>query len=150
VEEPQPGDFAGRPEQRGGAGVRRIRDLGGLAMAMRVMIVIVGPRLDPSLAWLHDHHHFIISSILRSSCSRKWTVIVAVVAVRVVQVAVDEIIDVIAVRNRGVTASCGVDVPGSMAVACVVRRACRRVCRIDGDRALVGVIAVHHVQVTIV
>ena len=50
-------------------------------------------------------------------------VVVAVVAVRVVQVAIDEVIDVVAVRDRGVAAIRPVDVPSFVACAGVARGA---------------------------
>ncbi len=58
-----------------------------------------------------------------SSSLEQWPVVVAVIAVRVVQVAIDEIVDVIAVRHGFVSAARAMDVVGSMTGAAVVRRA---------------------------
>jgi hypothetical protein len=77
-------------------------------------------------------------------------VVVAVAVVRVVEVALDQVVDVIAVRHAGVSAAGAVNVVGGVAGAAVVRRALRRVGRVDGDRVLVDVIAVDVVQVSIV
>jgi hypothetical protein len=77
-------------------------------------------------------------------------VIIAVPAVRVVEMTVDQMIDVIAMGNRGVAAAGGVHVVGWMAVARVLWRALGRVGRIDGDHAFVDVVAVDHVQMPIV
>jgi len=52
-----------------------------------------------------------------------WTVVVAVVAVGVVQVSVDEVVDVIAVGHRLVAAAVLVDVRGIVSTAGVIRRA---------------------------
>lgn len=56
-------------------------------------------------------------------------VIIAVVAVRMMQVAVDEIVDVVAVRHRLVAASRSMDVIFIVAAAIVAGRAAHWVCR---------------------
>jgi hypothetical protein len=72
------------------------------------------------------------------------------VPVGMMQVAVDQIVDVVAVRHRLVPA------PGSMHVArlvtgaAVLRRAAVRIARRDLDHVLVSMIAMRMVQVTIV
>lgn len=75
--------------------------------------------------------------------------VVAVPAVRVVQVPIDEVVDVVAVRDRLVTATGTVDVfgrvPGARAVAAALR-----VRGIHRDHVLVDVIAVRVVQVPVV
>jgi hypothetical protein len=76
--------------------------------------------------------------------------VVAVAVVRVVEVTLDQIIGVIAVRHAGMSARGAVDVVGRVAGAAVVRRALRRVGRVDGDRVLIDVIAVDVMQVPIV
>jgi len=77
-------------------------------------------------------------------------VVVAVVAVRVVQVAADEVIDVVAVRHRLVPAALAVDVADLVAAA-VVRRGTRgRVRGVDRQHVLVDVVAVRVVQVAVV
>jgi len=77
-------------------------------------------------------------------------VIVAVVAVRVVQMTVDEVIDVITVRDGWMPAIRAVRVVRCMPVARMTGRASIRVGPTDGDRALVDVVAVHLVKMTVV
>jgi hypothetical protein len=77
-------------------------------------------------------------------------VIVAVAIVRVVQVVVDEVVDVIAVRHLCVAARRSMHVPGLVPRAHVAGRAALGMRRIDRDRALVHVIAVRVMQVAIV
>lgn len=76
--------------------------------------------------------------------------VVAVVTVRVMQVPVDEVVDVIAVRNRGMPAAGRVNVVTRVAGTLVVGRAVAGVRTTDRDLALVDVVAVHVVQVTVV
>jgi hypothetical protein len=71
------------------------------------------------------------------------------IAVRVMQVAVDEIVDVVAVRHRLVTATRPVDVTGFVAGA-LVRHAAVRVLCIDLDGVLVVVVAVGAVEMAVV
>ena len=61
-------------------------------------------------------------------------VVIAVVAMRMVQVAVDQVIDVVAVRHRFVAAFRPVSVVLGMAAACMLRRALGRVACIYGQR----------------
>ena len=75
--------------------------------------------------------------------------VVAVIPVRVVQVTVDEIVDVIAVRNGFVAATGAVYVRSIMSAASVIRCAVGRVLTTDFDLVLVDVVAVHVVQVTV-
>lgn len=77
-------------------------------------------------------------------------VIVAVAIVRVVQMAVDQVVDVIAMGQGGVATRRAVDVIGRVAAAAMPRRAGGWIRRVDGDRALVDVIAVHRVKMTVV
>jgi hypothetical protein len=77
-------------------------------------------------------------------------VIVAVGAVRVVQVAVHQIVGVMTVRNRFVSASRAVAVTAIVALALVRRRALLWIGSIDADAALIYVIAVDVMHVTIV
>lgn len=65
--------------------------------------------------------------------------IVAVVAVGVVQVSRDEVIDVVAVRHLLVTAGGAVGVRFVVTTASVVRGAGRRVGRVDGNGDVRGV-----------
>jgi len=79
-------------------------------------------------------------------------VIVAVVAVRMVQVALDEVVHVVAVRHSFVAAARAVLVVGGMGLAVVVRSACVGILRAHFDRmlvivALVGVMEVAVVQI---
>jgi hypothetical protein len=70
-------------------------------------------------------------------------------AVSVVEMAVDQVVDMIAMRDgRMATGRC-VHVVRGVAGACVVRRAAGGVRSVDRDGAFVDVIAVHHVEVTI-
>jgi hypothetical protein len=77
-------------------------------------------------------------------------VVVAVVAVRVVQVAVDEIVDVIPMRHRLMTATGAVLMPRFVPLAAMLGRAAIRVFRSHVDDVLVDVVAVHMVQVPVV
>jgi hypothetical protein len=76
--------------------------------------------------------------------------IIAVVAVRVMEVAADEIIGVIAVRNGLMPAARAMSVALLVAPTAVRRCALRRIGRIDSDAALVDVIAVDAMHVTVV
>ena len=77
-------------------------------------------------------------------------VVVAVTAVRMMEMPIDEVIYVVAVRHGRVTAVRAVHVAGRVSVAGVVWRAAGRVRGIDCDRALVDVIAVNHVEMAVV
>jgi hypothetical protein len=72
-------------------------------------------------------------------------VVVAMIAVRMMQPPVHQIVDVIAVGNRFMTAAGTV----GMACAAYVRRALHRIASADGERVLVDVIAMHVVQVPV-
>jgi len=77
-------------------------------------------------------------------------VVVAVAVVRVVQVTIDEVVDVIPVRHRFVPATGAVDVIGGMAGARVVGRAVGRVLVADREPVLVDVVVVDVVEVPVV
>jgi len=77
-------------------------------------------------------------------------VIVAMVAVRVMQVAVDQVIDMVAVGHRFMAAAGAVAVGLVVAVALVFRGAAIRVFGADFQHMLVHVIAVGMVQMTVV
>ena len=77
-------------------------------------------------------------------------VIVAVVAVRMMQVARDEVVDVIAVRDRLVSAARRVNMSLGVTRAAVRRGAGRRVDRTDLEDALVHVAIVVVVEMAIV
>jgi len=77
-------------------------------------------------------------------------VVVAVVAVRMVEVPVDQIVDVIAMRDGLVAATGAMVVRGVVTGALVRGSACSRIGGRDLDHVLVDVIAVHVVQVTVV
>jgi hypothetical protein len=77
-------------------------------------------------------------------------VVVAVVPVRVVQVAVDEIVDVIAMRHGLMPATGAVLMPRFVSLATMLGRAAIRVLRRHLDGVLIDVVAVHMVQVPIV
>ena len=76
--------------------------------------------------------------------------IVAVAAVRVVQMAVDQIVDVVAVRHRLVAAPGSVLVPRLVPGAAVVRRAAVGIAGRHLDDVLIDVIAMRMVQVAVV
>ena len=72
--------------------------------------------------------------------------VVAVVTVRMVQMAIDEVIDVVAMRHRFVAAAGAMHV----AVAVMVGGADVRVGGADGDGVFIDVVAVRVVQVAVV
>ncbi len=76
--------------------------------------------------------------------------VVAVPGVRVMQVPGDEVVDVIAMRYRFVTATRAVDMALGVTSAAVRRRAIVRIQRADLEDALVDVARVPVVEVTIV
>ena len=76
--------------------------------------------------------------------------VVAVPGVRVMQVPCDEVVDVIAVRDRLVTATSAVDVARGVTGAAVRRRAGRRIGGANLEDALVDVPIVTVVEVAIV
>jgi hypothetical protein len=77
-------------------------------------------------------------------------VIVAVIAVRVMQVAVDEVVDVVAVRHGLVAAAGAMHVARRVPGTAMVGRAPIRVARRDLDHVLIDMILVRVVQVAIV
>lgn len=85
-----------------------------------------------------------------ASSRRQRAVIVAVAAVRVVQVPADEVIDVIAVRHRVVAAALAVGVRLVVGAAGVRGRASGGVRAADLEGVLVDVVAVRVVQVPLV
>ena len=76
--------------------------------------------------------------------------VVAVVAVRMMQMAIDEVIDVVAMRHRFVAAARAMHVAGFVAVAVMVGGADVRVGGADGDGVFIDVVAVRVVQVAAV
>ena len=84
-----------------------------------------------------------------SSRQLRWAVVVAVALVVVVEVALDEVVDVVAVRYGRVSAGWAVHVALLVARAGVARRASRRVRGIHRDRAFVDVITVHVMKVPV-
>ena len=73
-------------------------------------------------------------------------VVVAVIAVRVVKMPLDQVVDVITVGHRFMATAGSVFVLGIVAHGCALRRAAVRVLIIDGDPMLVDVILVRVVQ----
>ena len=69
---------------------------------------------------------------------------------RVVQVAIDEVVNVVAMRHGFVAATGAVDVSRFVAAAVVVRRAGIRVGGADGDAVFMNVVAMRVVQVAVV
>ena len=78
------------------------------------------------------------------------TVIVAMIGMRVVEVALDEIIDVIAVRHRLVAATGSVLMSGRVPAAAVLRGAVVWMVSIYRDRMLVDMIAVHVMEIPVI
>lgn len=76
--------------------------------------------------------------------------VVAVVSMRMVEVAADAVVDVVAVRDRLVAAAGAVNMAGLMTPAAMVRSAAVRIVSRDVDHVLVDMILVRMVEVTIV
>ena len=76
--------------------------------------------------------------------------VVAVVAVRVVQVAINEVVNVVAMRYGFVSAAGAVYMSRFVAVAVMIWGADVRVGGADGDAVLIDVVAVRMVQVAVV
>ena len=87
---------------------------------------------------------------LTRSYDRNLPVVVTVVAVGVVKVPVDEVVDVVAVGDRLVSAALAVDVIAVMPFAVVVGRAAVGVPRVDVQGVLVDVVLVRMMQVSAV
>jgi hypothetical protein len=77
-------------------------------------------------------------------------VVVAVTIVSIVEVAIHEVVDVVAMRDSCVPAARPVDVAVRVALARVAASAARRVICVDGDHALVDVAGVLVVEVAVV
>jgi hypothetical protein len=77
-------------------------------------------------------------------------VVVAVVAVLMMQVALHEVVGVVAVRNRVVTAAWSVAMAGVVAVTGVLRCAAGRVLRADLDPVLIDMAVVGMVEMAVV
>lgn len=93
---------------------------------------------------------FVERADLRPSGRRESAVVVAVPGVRVMQVPGDEVVDVIAVRDRFVTAARAVEMALGVTRAAVRRRARGGIGRADLEDALVDVPIVGVVEVAIV
>lgn len=76
--------------------------------------------------------------------------IVAVVAVRVMQVAIDEVVDVVAVRNGFVATVWAVDVVAGVGLALVIGGAVRGVGWAHFEGVLIHMVIVHMMQVPVV
>ena len=72
------------------------------------------------------------------------------IAVRVMQVAIDQVIDVVAVRNRGVAAARAVHVRLRMSAAGVLGRASGRIRAGDLQHVVIDVIAVNVMEMAVV
>ncbi len=79
-----------------------------------------------------------------------WSVIVAVVVVRVVQVPIHQIIDVVAVRHGFMTTVWTVHMARFVCATRVMRRADHRVAVVHCERVLIHVVAVRRVQMPVV
>jgi hypothetical protein len=76
-------------------------------------------------------------------------VIIAVIAMGMMQMTVDQVVDVVAMRHRLMSAAGAMDVARGMAGAAVIRRASIGISLGNLDHMLVDVIPVHVVEVTI-
>ena len=85
-----------------------------------------------------------------ASGDRQRAVVVAMIAVRMLQMAADQVIDVVAVRHRFVPAAGPMHMTGAMAGTVVLRRAAVRIGGADGDHVLVDMVAMHVVQMAVV
>jgi hypothetical protein len=87
---------------------------------------------------------------VRSACNDlERSMIVAMIAVRMVQVSVDKVIDVIAMRHRLMSASGAMHMPRLVAAAAVIRGALVGIFRTHLDRMLIHVIAVRMMEMAI-
>jgi len=77
-------------------------------------------------------------------------VVVAVAVVRMVKMAVDEVVDMIAMRNRFVSAVGTMDVGAVVSTALMVRGADRRIRGRESDYVLVNMAVVEMMKMTIV
>ncbi|WP_157991666.1 hypothetical protein [Caldimonas tepidiphila] len=76
--------------------------------------------------------------------------VVAVIAVRVVQVTVDQIVDMITVRHRLMSTSWAMDVAGLVALTTMRGGADIRIGGVDSNYVLVDMVAMRMVQVAVV
>ena len=76
--------------------------------------------------------------------------VIAVITVDMVQVTIDKVVDVVAMRNRWVTTPRPMNMVHIVTAADVCRRACVRVGVRDRNRVLIDVAIMGMVQVTIV
>lgn len=76
--------------------------------------------------------------------------VIAVAAVRVMEVPIDEVVDVVAVRHRRVATARAVRVVLRVTATCVRGRAVGGVLRVDSELALVDVTVVGVVEVAVV
>jgi hypothetical protein len=67
-------------------------------------------------------------------------VVIAVIAVGMVEMVADQIVDVVAVRDSRVAAALAVNVVGIVAAAPMIRGVSRRMLLVHGDHVLVDVI----------
>jgi hypothetical protein len=81
---------------------------------------------------------------------RQRAVIVAMIAVRMVQVSVDQIISVITVWNRLMTTAGAMSMRRLMVAASVLRRAAIRIRGSDFDHVFIDMTVVHMMQVAVV
>jgi len=86
----------------------------------------------------------------RSGGQRQWAVVIAVVAMREMQMAIDQIIHMVAVRHHFMPASGAVDVAGLVTCAAMLRGAGGGIGGAYGNHMLIDVPLVREVQVAIV
>lgn len=76
--------------------------------------------------------------------------IVAMITVRMVQVAIHEVIDVVAVRHRLMPATGTVNMAGGVAAATVLRGAAIGILRADRNHMLIDMVTMHMMEMSIV
>jgi hypothetical protein len=84
-----------------------------------------------------------------ASGDRQRSVVVAVIAVRMMQMTIDQVVDVITVRHHFVAAIGPVHMPRRMTCAAVLRRAAIRVAGTDGNHVLIDMVAMHVMQMAV-
>jgi hypothetical protein len=121
----------------------------GLFFASRLLFLGVGGQLKaclPSDTWRGDVGNSTSRSRLLLLGRLNGPMVVAMIAMRMMQPSVHEVIDVVAVRDGFVTAPRAVRMPRTSHV----RRALRRVCLADRQHMLIDVVVMRVVQVAVV
>lgn len=90
-----------------------------------------------------------MTAITAASRQRQHPMVVAMAAVRVVQMAIDQIVDMVAMRHGFMAATGPMDMAGGMAGARMVRRASDRIGRRRFDMVFIDMIAVQVMQMPV-